>query len=176
MIRQATAADLAQIEDAYDEHFAFETAHPERAFTVFRKGVYPTRRDAEKALADGGLTVFEEDGRILASVITSGVQPPEYAHVSWQRALDASQVRVIHLLMVRPSAAGRGIGATLMRHIEAQARAEGIRALRLDTGSQNAPAVHLYEKCGFKIVARAAMQVGGVVPHDGHLFLEKCLD
>lgn len=175
MIRKATAADLAQIEDAYDEHFAFETAHPERAFTVFRKGVYPTRRDAEKALADGGLTVFEEDGRILASVITSGQQPPEYAHVSWQRALDASQVRVIHLLMVRPSVSGRGIGTALLAHLEAQARAEGLAALRLDTGSQNLPAVHLYEKNGYRIVHRAAMKVGGVVPHEGHLFLEKCL-
>lgn len=175
MIRPATAADLAQIEDAYDEHFAFETAHPERAFTVFRKGVYPTRRDAEKALADGGLTVFEEDGRILASVITSGQQPPEYAHVSWQRALDASQVRVIHLLMVRPSVSGRGIGTALLAHLEAQARAEGLAALRLDTGSQNLPAVHLYEKNGYRIVHRAAMKVGGVVPHEGHLFLEKCL-
>lgn len=175
MIRPATAADLAQIEDAYDEHFAFETAHPERAFTVFRKGVYPTRRDAEKALADGGLTVFEEDGRILASVITSGQQPPEYAHVSWQRALDASQVRVIHLLMVRPSVSGRGIGTALLAHLEAQARAEGLAALRLDTGSQNLLAVHLYEKNGYRIVHRAAMKVGGVVPHEGHLFLEKCL-
>ena len=172
MIRQATAADLAQIEDAYDEHFAFETAHPERAFTVFRKGVYPTRRDAEKALADGGLTVFEEDGRILASVITSGVQPPEYAHVPWQRALDASQVRVIHLLMVRPSAAGRGIGATLMRYIEAQARAEGIRALRLDTGSQNKPAVGLYTGQGFTLAGTGSVQLGGQIPHAGQVFLE----
>ena len=45
MIRPATAADLAQIEDAYNEHFTFEAAHPDKAFTVFRQGVYPTRRD-----------------------------------------------------------------------------------------------------------------------------------
>lgn len=54
MIRQATAADLDQIADAYEEHFAFEETHPTQAFTVFKRGVYPTRRDAEKALADGG--------------------------------------------------------------------------------------------------------------------------
>lgn len=86
MIRQATAADLDQIVDAYEEHFAFEETHPAQAFTVFKRGVYPTRRVAEKALADDGLTVYEEDGRILASVITSGQQPPEYANVAWQRA------------------------------------------------------------------------------------------
>lgn len=49
MIRPATAADLAQIEDAYNEHFAFEAAHPDKAFTVFRqgsiqRGVTPKRR------------------------------------------------------------------------------------------------------------------------------------
>lgn len=135
MIRQATAADLDQIADAYEEHFAFEETHPAQAFTVFKRGVYPTRRDAEKALADDGLTVYEEDGRILASVITSGQQPPEYANVVWQRALPAEAVRVIHLLMVRPSASGRGIGAQLMRHVENAARETGCAALRLDTGS-----------------------------------------
>lgn len=175
MIRQATAADLDQIADAYEEHFAFEETHPTQAFTVFKRGVYPTRRDAEKALADGGLTVYEEDGCILASAITSGQQPPEYANVAWQRALPAEAVRVIHLLMVRPSVSGRGIGAQLMRYVEDAARETGCAALRLDTGSQNKPAVHLYEKLGYQIVAGGAMKVGGAVSHDGHLFLEKIL-
>lgn len=175
MIRKATAVDLDDIVDAYEEHFAFEESHPAQAFTVFKRGVYPTRRDAEKALADDGLTVYEEDGYILASVITSRHQPPEYARVAWQRALDADAVCVIHLLMVRPSASGHGIGAQLMRYIEAQAQVAGMQALRLDTGSQNKPAVHLYEKLGFRIVADGAMKVGGAVPHEGHLFLEKLL-
>ena len=137
--------------------------------------MYPTRRDAEKALADDGLTVYEEDGRILASVITSRVQPPEYANVPWQRALSSEEVLVIHLLMVRPSVSGQGIGTKMLAWLEAQASDQGLAALRLDTGSQNKPAVHLYEKNGFAIVARASMKVGGVVPHDGHLFLEKLL-
>ena len=44
MIRQATSADLDQIADAYEEHFAFEETHPTQAFTVFKRGVYQTRR------------------------------------------------------------------------------------------------------------------------------------
>lgn len=175
MIRQATTADLAAIEDAYNEHFDFEIAHPEQAFTVFKKGVYPTRKDAEKALSEGGLTVCEEDGALLASLITSHCQPPEYANVPWQRTLTDDEVLVLHLLMVRPSAAGRGIGTAMLTYIEEEARKAGMQALRLDTGSQNTRAVHLYEKNGYKIVATASMKVGGVVPHDGHLFLEKLL-
>lgn len=175
MVRQATAADLDQIADAYEEHFAFEETHPAQAFTVFKRGVYPTRRDAEKALADGGLTVYEEDGRILASVITSGQQPPEYANVVWQRTLPAEAVRVIHLLMVRPSASRRGIGAQLMRYVEDAARETGCAALRLEHGQSEQARRASLRKTGYQIVAGGAMKVGGAVPHDGHLFLEKIL-
>lgn len=175
MIRAATAKDLDAIEAAYNEHFDFEEAHPEQAFTVFKRGVYPTRSDAEKALAEDELMILEEDGVLLGSVMTSRKQPPEYAEVPWQRVFAADDVLVIQLLMVRPSASGRGLGTALLDAVEQQARALGIGALRLDTGSQNKPAVHLYEKNGYRIVANATMKVGGVVPHDDHLFLEKLL-
>lgn len=175
MIRPATIQDLDAIEAAYSEHFTFEETHPQQAFTVFKRGVYPTRHDAEKALAEGKLTIFEKDGALLASVITGRKQPPEYADVPWQRTLTDAEVLVIHLLMVRPSASGHGVGTALLAAVEERARAMGVRALRLDTGSQNKPAVHLYEKNGYCIVATASMKVGGVVPHDGHLFLEKLL-
>ena len=48
MIRKATFDDIELIEDTYNEHFKHELEHG--AFTVFKKGIYPTRRDAEKPL------------------------------------------------------------------------------------------------------------------------------
>lgn len=48
MIRQASFNDIVLIEDTYNEHFNHEIEHG--AFTVFKKGVYPTRKDAEKAI------------------------------------------------------------------------------------------------------------------------------
>ena len=51
MIRKAVFGDIDRIEDAYNEHFQYETDHT--AFTVFKKGVYPTRRDAGQAIGAG---------------------------------------------------------------------------------------------------------------------------
>ena len=44
MIRKAILKDVNSIEDTYNEHFQYELNHT--AFTVFKKGVYPTKDDA----------------------------------------------------------------------------------------------------------------------------------
>ena len=48
-------------------------------------------------------------------------------------------------------------------------------ALRLDTGIQYIPALSLYQKNGFEIIASASKKVGDVIVHKNHLFLEKIL-
>ena len=47
MIRKATFDDIELIEDTYNEHFKHEMKHG--AFTIFKKGIYPARKDAERA-------------------------------------------------------------------------------------------------------------------------------
>ncbi len=173
MIRKADFKDIELIEDAYNEHFKYEEEHG--AFTVFKKGVYPTRKEAEDALNRGALYVYEEDNTIAGSIIVDKVQPAEYGDIVWGQDLEQHQVMVIHLLMVRPSMAGRGIASSLIKYAVELAKINSCKVLRLDTGSQNIPAVSLYSKLGFQIVETAFMKVGGVVSHDGHLFLEKVL-
>ena len=51
MIRKAILKDVNSIEDTYNEHFQYELNHT--AFTVFKKGVYPTKDDAERAIYAG---------------------------------------------------------------------------------------------------------------------------
>ena len=58
MIRKAILKDVNSIEDTYNEHFQYELNHT--AFTVFKKGVYPTKDDAERAIYAGALFVYEE--------------------------------------------------------------------------------------------------------------------
>lgn len=55
MIRKATYNDIEGIEETYNEHFKHEMKHG--AFTAFKKGVYPTRKDAERAANAGTLYV-----------------------------------------------------------------------------------------------------------------------
>lgn len=173
MIRKATFNDIEQIEDTYNEHFKHEIEYG--AFTVFKKGVYPTRKDAEKAISAGSLYVYERAGSIAGSIIIDKVQPTEYAGIVWGQTLIDDEVMVIHLLMVRPSMAGNGIASSLVRYAMEMAKNNSCKVLRLDTGSQNIPAVTLYKKLGFQIVSIASMKVGNTIAHKGHLFLEKVL-
>ena len=173
MIRQATFNDLELIEDTYNEHFSHEIEHG--AFTVFKKGVYPTKKDAEKAINSGTLYVYEVDGNIAGSIIVDKVQPIEYEDIKWEQTCINDEVMIIHLLMVRPSMTGKGIASSLVRYATEVALNNSCRVLRLDTGSQNIPAVSLYKKLGFKIVATAPKKVGDIIAHSNHLFLEKVL-
>ena len=173
MIRKATFDDIELIEDTYNEHFQHEMEHG--AFTVFKKGIYPTKKDAEKAVDNGTLYVYEENDGIAGSIIVDKIQPPEYTKIIWDQTFTIDEVMVIHLLMVRPSKAGKGIATALVKYAIELAKNSSCKALRLDTGSQNVPALSLYKKLGFQIAATASMNVGDVIEHSGHLFLEKVL-
>ena len=173
MIRKATFDDIGLIEDTYNEHFKYEIEHG--AFTVFKKGIYPTRNDAEKAVNIGTLYVYEENNNIAGSIIVDKIPPKEYTEIVWKHNFRNDEVMVIHLLMVRPSMAGKGIATSLVKYAMELAGNNSCKALRLDTGSQNIPAVSLYKKLGFQIVATASMKVGNAIEHSGHLFLEKVL-
>lgn len=171
MVRPASVTDLNSIEKAYQEHFAYERQYG--AYTVFREGVYPTRKDAEKALLNDALFVYEENGIVMGSIIFNGFQPEEYKKIDWPSHAADAKVKVVHLLMVRPCAAGKGIGSALLNFVSEMAKRQACTAVRLDTGSQNIPAASLYKKLGFQLAATSSMKVGGVISHEGHLFFEK---
>ena len=173
MIRKARPGDLSAIEAAYDEHFQYEEQH--EAYTVFRKGVYPTKSDAEKAILSDEMYIYEENDVLAGSMIANRLQPVEYAGIPWKDGLAENEVMVIHLLMVRPGMSGKGIATALLKYAADLARTQGCRFLRLDTGAQNIPAVSLYKKNGFNIIAAAPKKVGGVIAHEDHLYLEKAL-
>lgn len=171
MIRKATFDDIELIEDTYNEHFMYEIEHG--AFTVFQKGIYPTKKDAEKAIDDGTLYVYEENHNILGSIIVNRIQPREYKRIVWNKSVKSDEVMVIHLLMVRPSMTKKGVASSLMTYAMELAKKNSCKVLRLDTGSQNIPAVSLYKKLGFQVIAMASMKVGNSIEHSKHLFLEK---
>lgn len=173
MIRAAAITDLDGIEETYREHFANEKKNG--PYTVFKEGIYPTRRDAEKAVLDDALFIYEENGMIMGSMILNRFQPEEYKKIDWPSHAGDEKVYVIHLLIVRPSASGKGIGSALINFASQAAKQQSCIAIRLDTGSQNTPAVSLYKKMGFQLAATSSMKVGGAIAHEGHLFFEKII-
>lgn len=173
MVRLAVDTDLDSIEEGYHEHFIYERDHG--AYTIFKEGVYPTRKDAESALRNKALYVYEDNDMIMGSIILDGQQPDEYREIDWPSHAANDEVKVIHLLMVRPCMAGKGIGLALVNAALEIARKNLCVAVRLDTGEQNIPAVSLYKKLGFQLAASSRMKVGGVIAHRNHLFFEKIL-
>ena len=171
ILRGAVAADLDDIEKGYQEHFAHEKQHG--AYTIFQEGIYPTRKVAETALQNEALYVFEENGIVWGSVILDGQQPEEYKKIEWPSNAPNEKVMVIHLLMVRPSAAGKGIGSLIVNYAIDITKQHACAAVRLDTGEQNVPAASLYKKLGFHLVSTSKMKVGGMISHNRHLFFEK---
>lgn len=173
MIRKAASKDIGLIEDTYNEHFQYEIEHG--AVTVFRKDIYPTKQDAEKAVKAGALYVYEATCDIAGSAIIDKIQPPEYENIAWSGSFAQDEVMVIHLLLVRPSMKGNGIATSLVKYAMELAKNDHCKAIRLDTGSQNIPALELYKKMQFQIAAVSSMKVGGTIPHNNHVFLEKIL-
>jgi GNAT superfamily N-acetyltransferase len=52
-------------------------------------------------------------------------------------------------MYVRPGFRGRGFGASMLDHLEADARRHGVTRLRLETGVHQLEAIRLYERIGF---------------------------
>lgn len=170
MVRKATSADINGIEKNYMELFNHEKKYG--AFTAWKLGVYPTRETAEKALLHENLYVIEQANEICASMILNQVQPEEYNKIKWKYYAKPEEVIVIHLLCVPPLKGGCGFGTKMIQFAIQKGKQMHCKVLRLDTGSQNKPAITLYKKLGFELAGTTIMLIGGAIAHKNHLFFE----
>jgi len=67
-----------------------------------------------------------------------------------------STVARLYSLATRPEARGQGVGAALLEAAATAARRRGSRALRLEVRTDNAAAIGLYERHGFRRIGRYA--------------------
>jgi putative acetyltransferase len=63
--------------------------------------------------------------------------------------IDAAGYGEVKRMYVAPSARGQGLGRAILARIEAQATAEGLELLRLETGIHQAEAIALYRSSGY---------------------------
>jgi putative acetyltransferase len=61
----------------------------------------------------------------------------------------AGQYGELKRMYVRPDRRGAGVGRAILAALAAQARARGLRILRLETGNAQPEALALYERAGF---------------------------
>jgi len=122
-IRRATLADL-------DALLALER----RAFTTDHLSRRQYRRHIDS-----------ESARVLTAVDASGLLGK--AVVFFRHNSDIAR---LYSIAVADAARGRGIGEALVRAIERVARAHGCRRLRLEVRQDNAGAIRLYERLGYR--------------------------
>lgn len=174
MIRRAAAADLPAVAGIYDDIHARERAG--LVSIGWQAGVYPIEATARAALERGELFVHEgEAGEVLAAAIINRTQVEAYARGKWRCHAPAGEVMVLHTLVVKPSAEGRGIGRAFVAFYENYARQNGCRYLRMDTNAINVNARAMYKKLGFSEADIVPCTFNGI-PNVQLVLLEKKLD
>ena len=170
MIRRAVERDIDAVERHYAELLAFEKEHG--SHTNWKAGVYPTRRVAERGVADGALYVMEEGGKLCASMLLNHAQLDIYAAVAWRYPAAPEKVLVIHTLCVPPSQAGKGAGKRMVRFALEEAVRRGCDVIRIDTWEHNGPAANLYRRLGFRDAGRVSGIFEGAI-EETLIFFEK---
>lgn len=149
-ITQGQPGDADALEALYDavhDHLARGTNWP-----GWEKGIYPTRRDAERGLEENSLFIARDAAGIAGSIILSHRPEPAFEKVKWLVDCDYSKVFVIRTFVVHPRCLRHGVGRALLAFAQQQAQATGMRSLRLDVFRKNTPAIHMYEQCGYTYI------------------------
>lgn len=152
--RQAKLADLDHITSFAEQ----------AAIRMVSQGIdqwdelYPIREDFEQDIKCGCLTVGTTDGEIVVIYTLNKEGEPEYEEAKWKNP--NKSFCILHRLCVNPAFQNQGIARQTMEHIEQEATAKGIQAIRLDVFSQNPYALKLYQNCGFERVGTARWRKG----------------
>jgi ribosomal protein S18 acetylase RimI-like enzyme len=86
--------------------------------------------------------IAEEGGRMAG-----------FAMIEWTRKA-ARTVAYIQTIEVLPELRGKGVGAVLLRRVEASARAAGAQTIWLHVDAENAAAIRLYQANGYEYKGR----------------------
>lgn len=154
LYRQAVTDDLDAIEQLAQQ--AVEG--------MVRQGIdqwdelYPVREDFEQDIQSGQMSLGILGGEIAVIYTINKEYEPEYESAEWENP--DKPYCILHRLCVDPRFQNRGIARQTMEHIEREAAAKGIKAIRLDVFSQNPHALKLYQNCGFKKVGTARWRKG----------------
>jgi ribosomal protein S18 acetylase RimI-like enzyme len=116
--------------------------------------------------------VAEDAGRIVGKLHSyawddaAAVMPPDpYIPEERMAVIDAMAPPTppswhIEVMAVLPEYQGRGLGGRFIDIAKSQARAENFDLLSLHVFESNEGAIRLYERCGFRVVARAPIPDG----------------
>ena len=120
--------------------------------------VYPDRALFEGDVANRTLYLAVEQQVCRGIMVLDTHQLPPYTTVAWHYR--DGPILVVHRLAIDPMWQGQGIASQLMDFAEAQGRARGARAIRLDAFSQNPSAVRLYTRRQYRLAGQIILRKG----------------
>ncbi len=129
----------------------------------WRVGVHPSREQLEAAARRDELVVGRVGGRLAAAFIMNDEGAGGYDEVPWTVSAAPGEYGVVHLLAVRPAFRGHGLARPLMQAASDLAKRRGMKALRLDTLTDNYGAQRTYEHLGFNRIGPVHLTYGSYV-------------
>ena len=161
-VRKAKAADIDSIVAIYERIHDGEEQGLWKIGWV--RGVYPSRKTAEDALARGDLFVMTEDptGCVVAAAIINQTEVDVYKNAAWRYDARPEEIMVLHTLTVDPLLGGKGYGRAFVAFYEQYAKGNGCTALRMDTNVINARARKLYGALGYTEVGEVPCVFNGI--------------
>ena len=150
--------DIKQLEKLYDDLNDYLNANIN--YPGWIKGIYPVRETAETAIKEKTLFTLKIDNIIAGSIILNQKPENAYNDVTWSINTNINEIIVIHTLVVHPKFMKHGIAQKLMNFTKLYALEKYIKSIRLDVAVQNLPAISLYEKSGYKYIAKVDLGLG----------------
>ena len=149
--RKALPDDIGDITGIYNNiHLAEEAGE----LTIgWKRGVYPTRQTAYKAIKREDMFVETDDnGTIVGAAIINQKQVDTYKFAKWKFPAEDNEVMVLHTLVIEPSEKSKGYGKAFVKFYEDYALQNGCRYLRMDTNERNTAARKIYARLGYEEV------------------------
>ncbi len=142
--REATLADKGQVARIFAYENGYHVDLQPEVFNRLDESTILADEWYEKALDDdsGRIVLAEHDGAVLGLVYYSIV-------VTDNAIFRSDRLIYVNELVVLPKLQGRGIGRTMMEHVEDRAREEGIEIVKLQVWDNNEAAIGFYESMGY---------------------------
>ena len=118
-------------------------------YACWKKGMHPTDVAIMDYIKSGAMYLYTSNDKIAGVLAVTMEQEEDYHEITWGIEARDTEVAVIHIFGVNPEYQNQGIGSHMIEGVIEMARAQGKKAVRLDSLASNIPAQHMYKKNGF---------------------------
>ena len=123
--------------------------------------IYPAKSDFAEDVKNNNLYVVFDEDTLIAFYVISRECDVQYGNAKWKYEDDSAYI--LHRFCVSPKMQNKGIGKTVLQHIEKQIKDLGYESIRLDTFTQNPFAQRLYCHNGYEARGYADWRKGRFV-------------